>query len=352
MFAKKKIALYTIMHFLVDFACIFHLFAYIWPRWPGSEAWIIFVVLYNFMAFAFPALVGLLSDIIDANYLLAGVGCAIVGLSSLLFLPMFLQVILAGLGNGMFHIAIGRQVLTDAQGKFSQPGIFICSGAMGVFLGTTLANRGLHPLNYILTVSMVLFAIYLIISGVKILFKDDNINKTSHSLEHDNTVKYEFLFSAAVLVFIVVFLRSFYGRMAIYSWKNTFLISLLFTSCIIAGKALGGVIADKIGITTTTIISLGGAAITVLFSADNMFFGYVSIFLFNMTMPLTLTLISECWKGYPGLAFGILMLALFLGGLPSLAFQGVTMSVFGLSIVSICSMFILLKAIMLKRRKD
>ena len=46
--------------------------------------------------------------------------------------------------------------------------------------------------------------------------------------------------------------------------------------------------------------------------------GLVSLFLFNMTMPITLYLLAKEMKGMPGFAFGILTFALFIGYLPVL----------------------------------
>jgi MFS transporter, FSR family, fosmidomycin resistance protein len=45
--------------------------------------------------------------------------------------------------------------------------------------------------------------------------------------------------------------------------------------------------------------------------------GITGIFLFNVTMPVTLTMVSNIIPGRPGMAFGLTCAALLLGTLPS-----------------------------------
>ena len=45
-------------------------------------------------------------------------------------------------------------------------------------------------------------------------------------------------------------------------------------------------------------------------------FGLTAVFLFNMTMPLTLYLLADKFPNQPGFAFGLLTFGLFLGFLP------------------------------------
>jgi FSR family fosmidomycin resistance protein-like MFS transporter len=45
-------------------------------------------------------------------------------------------------------------------------------------------------------------------------------------------------------------------------------------------------------------------------------FGLAAVFLFNVTMPLTLYLLADKFPNQPGFAFGLLTFGLFLGFLP------------------------------------
>lgn len=55
-----------------------------------------------------------------------------------------------------------------------------------------------------------------------------------------------------------------------------------------------------------------GAAVCYFFK-DILPFGLAALFLFNMSMPLTLYLLAKRMPGMPGLAFGLLTFALYLG---------------------------------------
>ena len=65
----------------------------------------------------------------------------------------------------------------------------------------------------------------------------------------------------------------------------------------------------------TVVFSLLMSALAYLFG-NNIIAGLLALFFFNMTMPLTLYLLVRNMSDMPGLAFGILTFALFLGYLP------------------------------------
>ena len=340
----RRLPFYTVMHFLVDLACIFRLFSLVRPQAAGREQWTLLVVLYNFLAFALPALVGLIADLLGRNHYLSAAGCVLIAAAGSIRTPVEIPVILLGIGNGLFHVGAGRQVLADAGRRAAPSGIFICSGALGLFLGTALGPRMLHPLDHILTASAAVSAAVLILWGIRDGKRPAGLKETAGPERSAPSFR-TFLTVQALLVFAVVFLRSFYGHAVHYDWNDGFRTGLIFTLCIVAGKGLGGIAADRIGIRMTTVLSLAGAALTVLFSADHMLWGCVSILLFNMTMPLTLTLLASCWREWPGFAFGTLMLALFLGSVPAVLAENAALPPLRLCLVSLASLLLLLAAL-------
>jgi FSR family fosmidomycin resistance protein-like MFS transporter len=83
------------------------------------------------------------------------------------------------------------------------------------------------------------------------------------------------------------------------------------------GKSLGGVIADRLGWVKTAVGAL-------LLSCPLLFYGAVhplllalGLFVFQMTMPITLVALSRAMPSRPATAFGWSCLALQLGSLPS-----------------------------------
>lgn len=344
---KLRLSIYTCMHFLVDLTCIYRLYAIVMPGSGGLENWILLVVLYNFLAFALPGLVGLIADYLDSSDSLAALGCLLVSIPAWFSLPVTLIVVLQGLGNGAFHIGVGRRVLKDSNGNYAPSGIFISSGALGVFFGTVWRKEVHLVLTHGLAAILLLCALTLLL-----FWKMQTNGKTSapvspgsetsnlSSVQMKNSTR--FLSFPILMILLVVILRSFYGTAVSYDWKNTFARSLIFALCIVAGKALGGIAADLMGVRIASILSVGGAAVTVLFSENSMFMGCLSILLFNMTMPLTLSLLAAWWKDYPGFAFGMLMVALFLGTVPDIIGNDIDLSAQGLCFISLLSLLGLL----------
>lgn len=339
---RIRLPIYTVMHFLVDLTCIYRLYSQIMPLCRNNENWIILVVLYNFLAFALPALVGLLADYMDTSDRMAALGCILVAVPVWLRFYSLPMVVLQGIGNGLFHVGAGRRVLLESKGKYAPSGIFISSGAMGVFLGTVWKHRYSPLLVKGLAGSMLISAAILLIFAIRQKHLE-NATSQNPAIRKENTGS--FLSLPVLMILLVVVLRSLYGIAVSYEWKNTFAIGLIFSCCIVAGKAFGGILADWIGVRKTAILSLGGAALTVLFSEHSVFLGCFSILLFNMTMPLTLSLIAEYWKAYPGFAFGILMMALFIGTLPDLVGDGLTLSMPALCVTACISLIGLLMGI-------
>ncbi|MBR2596513.1 MAG: hypothetical protein IKE06_09355, partial [Solobacterium sp.] len=79
----------------------------------------------------------------------------------------------------------------------------------------------------------------------------------------------------------------------------------------------GGFAAAKYGRLHSAVITLVMAA--VLFAVPVMPAGLLALFLFNMTMPMTLYRLYQALPEQPGFAFGLLTFALFIGFVPKLA---------------------------------
>lgn len=310
---KFHLAVYTAMHFLVDLSCIFYLMGMVYTRLPGPDARVQAAVIYNMFAFALPAVLGLAADLAGKNAAVSCLGCLMICLNYLIIPQPWVSVALIGIGNGLFHIGGGRQILQDSE-RYTPCGIFIASGALGVFLGRNMV-AGFRQVFYI---SMwILLAVSVVILAVMGAKQWKHGYRSVLRRQKVTTV----LIGISLLIFLVVIIRSYYGFVAVYSWNNSFVTGLIFTLCIALGKASGGIAADHLGIRKAMILSLGGAGILALFAAESPVAGCLSILLFNMTMPVTLTMLASVWKELPGFAFGVLMLALFLGTLPDMVWH-------------------------------
>ena len=101
-----------------------------------------------------------------------------------------------------------------------------------------------------------------------------------------------------------------------FPWKSGFRAGLLAGLMVVGGKVAGGFAAARYGLRKSTVVSLGLAGICYLCSAA-MLPGLAALFLFNMTMPITLYWLARSMPRMPGFAFGLLTFALFLGFLPT-----------------------------------
>lgn len=375
---RLKLTVYSMVHFLVDFSGIFYLSMHVYPadsRWlTGNKdfTWLLLVLLYNFLAFAFPAFLGILADQRKNTAALAAFGCALICTGYLLIIAASLfnrggavqakaayssqavavsgtlvssasvlwSVILIGTGNGMFHIGGGVDILNLSSGRYAPPGVFISTGALGVFLGKR-AGKALFGswLSADLAVfSLMAFTALGVFRTCSRALPPASRPSPAPLKQLDNhpclfasPSHAVFWFLGAALLFAVVIVRSYYGVILRYPWSGASHAAALSVLCLALGKMAGGFLADRIGAGRATAFSMGLAAIlsplgfgiSSLNSAGStgivaVFCGLLSILLFNMTMPITLVLLARLLPRQKGFAFGILTLALFLGTLPSL----------------------------------
>ena len=303
--SKTVIALLSLMHMGVDFLCAFALFG----RFIGRYADLFF--LYNFCAFALQMPLGTLLDELTARarrkylpgllFTLAGILLTTAGA---LWSPLIL-----GIGNALFHV--GGGVLTIREDDLSQLdgqglGVFVAPGALGLTAGILL--KGNHYSALLLLVSLLQFFLFFFLFRLRDRLSDQPPGETADK---------EGALLMILLCFLVVALRSFIGMAVTFSWKKGTALILLSTLSLACGKSAGGFLSHIFGMRKTIIASLLFAA-ALYYYGDNPIFGIPALFFFNMTMPLTLYLLAGKMKGSPGLAFGILTFALFIGYLPVL----------------------------------
>lgn len=306
---------YTILHCLVDFCCIYYMSCFVASPYSSYNIgdWLFFVIMYNFIAFAGQLPVGIIGDFLQRNHYmtLAGLGllfCAYAG--SLFGLPGFFAVLLLGTGNACFHVGGGREAMDYRENACQPVGIFVSTGAFGVFGGKWIAGRGF---NWLIPMTIVLAAV--IVLEVVLIRK----------APEKNPVKKEFSFRSeqggcsvflALCCILVVVLRSLAGTVFRFPWQAGWL-ALLMTVGVILGKALGGVLADRFGIRRVAVVSLLCSA-ALFFGANTVpVMGLLAVFLFNMTMPITLSLLGMHFPHAKGTMFGALTFAIFAGLIPS-----------------------------------
>ncbi|MBF0904093.1 MAG: fosmidomycin resistance protein [Atopobium sp.] len=322
---KKEVTTFAfaLCHFVVDFACVSTMLCAVsrvlGESGQGSlELVALSILLYDVVAFAFQLPVGIALDKLDKNSLAAMLSYALVSGGVLLSLVPFalfewLAVLLLAAGNALFHCAGGLCVLNISQKHAGPSGIFIATGAVGVFLGTFSAQYGRLQVAFSLLVLLFLCA-----SITRVVQK---VNKKYWNIHNAPFAIPEFssrtLLAIALLCFVVAF-RSYTGMVMAFPWKSEMLLLGLSILGVFAGKALGGMVADRIGFRTTAIFSLIAAATLFVPSWEMPLMGLLAVFFFNFTMAITLASLANILHEAKGTAFGLASFSLAIGALPAL----------------------------------
>ncbi|MDE5819848.1 MAG: hypothetical protein K2N41_06810 [Lachnospiraceae bacterium] len=340
--------LYSILHLLVDGVCAMAMFGTFIPRDGGY----FYILLYNFCAFALQMPFGVVLDAlhareegrnrdvslqhvkvgkksvdIDLMTAVIGVLCTIAGAVT--------HPIILGIGNALFHVGGGVGTIRDRRvgtmhedgdesdcrsrycgnagnGLIKRLGVFVAPGALGLYVGTILAKGGgWNPwflggsaLMLLLCGGMLCFRLRGPASGLDIPCK------SRHTQPYQGNV-----LRLTVCCLLVVILRSYIGMAVSFPWKTGVLMGVLSVLAVVGGKMAGGFLSAWEGSFRTAVVSLILAAVCYLFSSA-MPLGLAALFLFNMTMPITLYWMVCAFSQMPGFAFGCLTFALFLGFLP------------------------------------
>lgn len=291
---RFRLGIYAAAHFLVDLGCALLVLGRVCPAADPAAV----ILLYNLFAFAVQMPVGLLADRLGRSHLFASAGCLLVLLGWLLP-PGLWAAAAAGLGNAAFHVGGGLNILNESGRRAGPLGLFVSPGAFGIYLGGLLAFAApVWPVCLLLAAAAVILA--LCGRGT------DNAPLAPPKGE----VR---LWIGAACLLAVVILRSWLGLAGDLSWKAD--LGWMAVSAVALGKTAGGYLADRFGVSRTALASLGLAALCFL-GGSYPAAGLAALFLFNMSMPLTLLCMARLFPGMKGFSFGLLTFGLFLGFLP------------------------------------
>ena len=324
-FPKKEVTTfaYALCHFVVDFACVSSMLCAVsrvlGESGQGSlEVVALSILLYDIVAFTLQLPVGIALDQLDKNSYAALLSYVLVSAGVILSLvPIALlewpAILLLAIGNALFHSAGGLSVLNISQKHAGPSGIFIATGVIGVFLGTQSAQMGRLQIAFSLLVLLFLCALITLVVQ-KVNKKYWNVHNVSFDISE---LPFNTLLAIALLS-LVVALRSYAGMVMAFPWKSEMLLLVLSILGVFAGKALGGMVADRIGFRTTAIFSLIVAATLFAPSWEIPVMGLLGVFFFNFTMSITLASLANILPNAKGTAFGLASFSLAVGALPAL----------------------------------
>lgn len=319
------LANYSVIHALVDATT-----AGVVVSLGGFPASTLFAAIlsYNIAAFGTQFLLGLAVDGTRSSRGGAALGCAVAGLAAMMpGTNPYAVAVVAGLGNSLYHVGGGSICLNISPGRATAPGIFVAPGALGLFLGVTLARKGFFDPS--------LFAALMLLSAVAILLQQGPEVSYERRRASDSPAVVE---TILFLLLMTVLVRALVGMTVSLPWKSDLLLVSLLTASIVAGKGLGGLLADRFGWRKVALTGLLLSAPLVTFLGDIAVLGIAGAFLFQMTMAVTLTAVACLFPGRSAFAFGLPCLALIFGALPAFTgYKGVVGSdwiLFGMIILS------------------
>lgn len=349
---KNRLASWTLSHFAVDMSCFYILYKGVETVYrAGNDTWWNFsvaIMVYNCIAFGLQMVLGSIAD----RHPLVEKAIGAMGLVFML-LPLtivwifrtetasWIALILCALLNAAFHVGGGMDVLKNSYGKIAPSGIFVSSGALGVLTGTLLGKAGFHALLPVAIVAMTTVILYL----------ESSKNKVHHPVRHPSDfmpLRFGVGLSVAFL-FIAVFIRSYAGIVWPLGFDKTGWLVLLPAVASFFGKALGGIVADKMGAMETAILSLTLSIGLFVIGMGSWWIMGLAILLFNMAMPITLCGLAAAMPNHLGFAFGLSTFALLLG---YLAYKAVAVTHPSAIVITLGVIAIVLIAFTIKRKTN
>jgi len=318
-------------HFLIDAISALIVFSFIITN-TNTPSIAAAIIIYNILAFGSQIIIGELSDKYKKSREAAIAGTILGALSLILFNSFpWISIILIGFGNALFHIGAGTISLNLTPKKATAPGIFVAPGALGLLIGTLTAKLLGFTLIPFLVVSILFIPLLFYINIPNINYKMQN-NKS-------NKEPYFLIF----FLLLTILIRSFIGSTIVLPWKSNQSLLISLTIFIFLGKSLGGILADKFSFMKIGIASLILSSIMLSFYSNIPSIAITGMFLFNMTMPITLVALSNRMPGRSGFSFGLTCMALFIGTIPAmLGFQLIIPNYIKLAIILLSALFLYL----------
>ena len=302
---------YFVIHFFVEVTSFYILTSY----YDSTLIWTISLI-YDFGAFVPQGFFGYLRDKgIRVNFALIGTLITSLALVMLFFdMNAIAVTVVVFLGNCLVHIHGAELTLRSSSGKMTPSAVFVAGGSFGLVTGKLMAAYAV-PVLPVLGINLLAVIPILLAERLKTANDEENLRKYEFS---DKKINGAVVIGLATFVVAV---RAYMGYGIPTSWNKTVVQTIALYVCMGVGKALGGILTDRIGVRLTALISTVGALPFMVFGADVMAVSLIGITFFSMTMAVTLALIVSRLHKYPGVAFGFTTVGLFLGTLPFFFFR-------------------------------
>lgn len=321
----------TLMHFLVDGLCLCCTYLLTSPfNLPHLAA--IFIT-YNLLAFLSQPFTGWMADRIRHKHWML-LGAVMLLAVAVLVTPlvmssggestMFAVAALLGIGNSLFHVWGGKQVVLQVGNDIRALGVFVSTGAFGLAVAMVFCS---WMLLYIFLIALIVLATAYVmtdkseshghIQSKKLPTTSAhrsplNPQPSPNSAQHSTLNPQRVMFVLAIAAFVMF--RSYLGKEFSLGAANTDAMILLAGFVTMLGKMAGGWISRWMGVVKALTIILIVVLVCMLTQRYSPVLpALAGLFMINCTMPITLYLANSVLPEREGLAFGILAAALMPG---------------------------------------
>lgn len=298
---------YFIIHLLVEVICFSFL-----GRKVGVTGALLLTILFDFLAFVPQGLIGVLNavrkklDIGTMGVLLMLGGILI--WSDTAAWRVFLGIALIALGNAFLHECGAVATVVNGEGKLFPGALFVAGGSFGVVTGKFLSgNAAIIP---ICLISLTVIEILVLLTNRYWLYED--VQYPEYHLVRPEVNADMVIFS----VVLITAVRSFLAYAIPISWNKEWWQSFLLFFLMGMGKAVGGWCSDRFGARETGVVSSLLSIPFLVWGDKMMVVSIVGVFLFSMTMSITFGMALSVPGMWPGVAFGVTTIGLFLGLMP------------------------------------
>lgn len=340
--------LYAYVHFITEVVCF-----YILGNKLGNSVFLWLVpFIYDELAFAPQSIIGYISDkfpkinvgIIGTFLLAAGVlFCSVDVLPG-----KYTALVILCIGNACMHIGGAEVTLRSSAGKLSHSAIFVGGGSFGVISGKLLSKTPV-PFYAVIILAFTMIPFVLLAETYRKMADSESACPCAGFDYHSEKIP------PAVVIILAVFIvmvRGYMGYGIPTSWNKTVVQNIIFYVTMGIGKMAGGIVADKIGVKKTAMISVLGALPFLLFGDKIMMVSLIGIMIFSMTMSITLALLVSVLKNAPGLAFGLTTIGLFLGTTPIFFFKFTTVTANCLLIAALSAVCVAVLQIIIRKDEN
>ena len=312
----------TVLHFLVDGLCLCCIYLLTAPFELNNLLWLF--VTYNILAFLTQPLTGWMADRISRKHWMLLFSVALLSLAVLLTpffvtsggkMELFVVAMLLGIGNSLFHVWGGKQVVMKVGNDIRCLGVFVSTGVFGLSVAMVFCS---WTLLYVFLLAICILATVYIMTDKQVSTPSRHetniapLGFAACSMQERSSFNAQHLIALTALAAFVMF-RSYIGtEFAFGTEKSDFvLLAIGFTSML--GKMAGGWFSRWFGILRALIVMLVIVLVCMLTGSKSLMVLLLGLFMINCTMPITLYLANYVLPEREGLAFGILAAALMPG---------------------------------------